>query len=96
MAPFEAKYHTLTLERMKPRFKISKTLKNLPKWQMENSGKKKQPKTCFWHFQICLKRFSLKVDPKCYTILESSVHKVDIAYLEIYLRVYYGPRIWGQ
>ena len=28
MAQFEAKYHTLTVERMKPRFLISKILKN--------------------------------------------------------------------
>ena len=56
MAHLEAKYDTLTLERMKPRFKMSKTFKKPTKvTKGQIVARKNSQKTIFWPHQANLK-----------------------------------------
>ena len=70
MAHFEAKYHTS--ERTKTRFEISKTFINpLKVTNIHIVATKNSHKHIFGTFNKMLEIFQ-KLDPKCYTYLESS------------------------
>ena len=83
MAHFEAKYHTLRVERMTTRFLISKTFKNPAKvTNGQIVARQIRQKTFVCNLQTNFKRFSHKLDPKCYKYLKRSVHKVHYRILE--------------